>query len=113
MDPVVDDLSLVLQGKDGLVLIMGCCHAGLLNTCAHATKLFNSKIKALIGGTHMLEYKPEDVKHMGDVLENTYGTPQFYLNHCTGEKAIAQLRTRFGQAIVHDCFAGSELVFEI
>lgn len=112
-DPVVDDLSLVLQAKDGLVLIMGCCHAGLLNTCAHATKLFNKKIHALIGGTHMLEYTPEDVTHVGDTLENTYGAPQLYLNHCTGEKAISQLRARFGSDIVHDCFVGSELTFEM
>ncbi len=112
-DPVVDDLSLVLQTKDGLVLIMGCCHAGLLNTCAHATKLFNKKIKTLIGGTHMLEYTDEDVQHVGALLENTYGTPEIYLNHCTGEKAISQLKARFGKDKVHDCYVGSELTFEV
>jgi 7,8-dihydropterin-6-yl-methyl-4-(beta-D-ribofuranosyl)aminobenzene 5'-phosphate synthase len=112
-DPVIDDLSLILQAKDGLVLVTGCCHAGLLNTCTRATKLFDKTIKAIIGGAHMLEYSNEDVKHVGDILENTYSTPELYLNHCTGEKAINQLRTRFGSDIVHDCFAGSELTFEI
>jgi 7,8-dihydropterin-6-yl-methyl-4-(beta-D-ribofuranosyl)aminobenzene 5'-phosphate synthase len=112
-DPVIDDLSLILQAKEGLVIVNGCCHAGLLNTCARATKLFSKKIKAIIGGTHMVEYSTEDVKHVGDDLENMYGTPELYLNHCTGKEAIEQLRTRFGSAIVHDCFAGSELTFEI
>jgi 7,8-dihydropterin-6-yl-methyl-4-(beta-D-ribofuranosyl)aminobenzene 5'-phosphate synthase len=112
-DSVIDDLSLILQAKEGLVIVAGCCHAGLLNTCARATKLFNKRIRAIIGGTHMLEYSTEDVAHVGDVLENTYGTPELYLNHCTGEEVIKQLRTRFGSAIVHDCFAGSELTFEI
>lgn len=112
-DPAIDDLSLILQTRDGLVIITGCCHAGLLNTCAKATRLFDEKIKAVIGGTHMLEYSEEDVKHVGDVLENLYGTPELHLNHCTGVKAIQQLMNRFGSEIVHDCYAGTELIFEI
>jgi 7,8-dihydropterin-6-yl-methyl-4-(beta-D-ribofuranosyl)aminobenzene 5'-phosphate synthase len=112
-DPVIDDLSLILRAEDGLVMVTGCCHAGLLNTCARTTKLFGKRIKAIIGGTHMVEYSTEDVKHVGDVLENTYGTPELYLNHCTGKEVIEQLRTRFGSAMVHDCFAGTELTFRI
>jgi len=112
-DPVVDDLSLVLQAKDGLVIVTGCCHAGLLNTCAKAIRLFGQRIKAIIGGTHMLEYSREDVEHVGDALENLYGTPELYLNHCTGKKAIEQLRSRFESDVVYDCFVGTELTFEI
>lgn len=112
-DPIIDDLSLVLQTRDGLVVVTGCCHAGLLNTCAKATRLFGQKIKTIVGGTHMLEYSKEDVKHVGDVLENLYGTPDLYLNHCTGKKAIEQLKNRFGSTVVHDCFVGTELAFEI
>jgi 7,8-dihydropterin-6-yl-methyl-4-(beta-D-ribofuranosyl)aminobenzene 5'-phosphate synthase len=112
-DPVIDDLSLILEAKEGLVIVTGCCHAGLLNTCTRATKLFNKRIKAIIGGTNMLEYSTEDVEHVGDVLEKSYGTPELYLNHCTGKEVIEQLRTKFGSGIVHDCFAGSEVTFEI
>ena len=112
-DPVIDDLSLVLQTKEGLILITGCCHAGLLNTCARATQLFNDKIKAVIGGTHMLEYSEEDIGHVGGVLEKVYGTPELYLNHCTGKRAIEQLRRKFGPEVVRDCHVGTELFFGI
>jgi 7,8-dihydropterin-6-yl-methyl-4-(beta-D-ribofuranosyl)aminobenzene 5'-phosphate synthase len=112
-DPVIDDLCLILQTKDGLVIITGCCHAGILNACAKATKLFNNKIKALLGGTHMLRYSREDVKRVGDVLENLYGTPELYLNHCTGKKAIEQLENRFGLEVVHECHVGTELVYQV
>jgi 7,8-dihydropterin-6-yl-methyl-4-(beta-D-ribofuranosyl)aminobenzene 5'-phosphate synthase len=111
-DPVIDDLSLILQTKDGLVLLTGCCHAGLLNTCARAARLFNHRIIAILGGTHMLEYSQQDVDHVGDVLEKVYGTPQLYLNHCTGKEAIERLRGRFGLEVVHDCFVGTEMVFK-
>lgn len=112
-DPVADDLSLVLRTKNGLVIVAGCCHAGLLNTCTKATRLFGRKIHAVIGGTHMIEYSKEDIDHVGDVLEETYGIPLLYLNHCTGTKAIDQLRSRFGPNVVRDCFVGAELTFEI
>jgi metal-dependent hydrolase (beta-lactamase superfamily II) len=61
----------------------------------------------------MIEYSREDVEHVGNVLEKTYGTPLLYLNHCTGRKAIDQLRSRFGLDVVRDCFVGTELAFEI
>jgi 7,8-dihydropterin-6-yl-methyl-4-(beta-D-ribofuranosyl)aminobenzene 5'-phosphate synthase len=111
-DPVLDDLSLILQSKDGLVVITGCCHAGLLNTCAKATRLFNRKIKAIFGGTHMLEYSEEDVEHVGEVLKDVYGTPELYLNHCTGNKAIEFLKRKFGSETVHDCYVGTVATFE-
>ena len=111
-DPVIDDLSLVLRTRDGLVLITGCCHAGLLNTCAKATKLFNSKIRAVLGGAHMLEYSEGDIERVGEVLEKVYGTPELYLNHCTGKKAVERLRKRFGPETVHDCHVGTEITFK-
>jgi hypothetical protein len=61
----------------------------------------------------MLEYSKEDVEHVGDVLEKVYATPKLYLNHCTGKRAIEQLKVRFGPDIVHDCLVGTELTFEI
>lgn len=111
-DPIFDDLSLILQTKKGLVLITGCCHAGLLNVCRKATTLFNDKIRAIIGGTHMIVYSKEEINHVGNVLETRYGSPELHLNHCTGKKAISQLKKRFGSEIVQDCHVGTRLTFE-
>ena len=92
-DPVIDDLSLVLQAKDGLVMITGCCHAGLLNACARTTKLFGGPIRAIIGGTHMLAYSRTMLSTWEMCWRRSMGLPQLYLNHCTGKEAIEQLRT--------------------
>ena len=54
-DKVMDDLSLVCDTDNGLVLICGCCHAGLLNTLNKIEKKWpDKKIDAVIGGTHMM-----------------------------------------------------------
>jgi 7,8-dihydropterin-6-yl-methyl-4-(beta-D-ribofuranosyl)aminobenzene 5'-phosphate synthase len=112
-DPVLDDLSLVLNTKDGLVLITGCCHAGILNVCKKATMLFRKKISAIIGGVHMVEYSERDIDHVEAVLREVYELPQLYLCHCTGVKTIYRLKEKLGAKCVHDFFAGMEVSFEI
>lgn len=111
-DPINDDLSLILKTKEGLVLICGCCHVGLLNTCEYITKEYeNEKIVSIIGGTHMLRFTEEEVADVAKKMEK-YGKPTLYLGHCTGEKTIDQLRQHFGEEIVKQFHVGTELSFE-
>jgi 7,8-dihydropterin-6-yl-methyl-4-(beta-D-ribofuranosyl)aminobenzene 5'-phosphate synthase len=110
-DRVIDELSLILQTKDGLVIVTGCCHAGVLNTCAKAAELFHDKIKAIVGGTHMENFSDSEISRAGELLQARYGTPELYLNHCTSERAIHQLRDELGSDKVHDCHVGTVLSF--
>ncbi|MFX0102505.1 MAG: MBL fold metallo-hydrolase [Candidatus Hodarchaeota archaeon] len=112
IDPLIDDLSLVIKTKEGLVVVCGCCHSGLINTCAKIASDFDQKIIAIIGGTHMLRFGPEDINHVAQILQNIYGKPRLYLNHCTGKQNIQLLKEKFGDDIVHSYPAGSELIFE-
>jgi len=112
-DPMLDDLSLVLKTKKGLVLICGCCHAGLLNVLKQVDENHkNEKIHSILGGTHMVAFTGDEVTHVGDILESLYGTPQLYLNHCTGNHIIDQLKSRFGENIVKPCHVGTQLSFD-
>ncbi|MFX1283410.1 MAG: MBL fold metallo-hydrolase [Promethearchaeota archaeon] len=122
VDPVVDDQSVVLDTKEGLVLITGCCHAGLLNTLEHVTKLKNKPFKAIIGGTHMVRFSKNEVEQVANVLEEKYGVPDLYLNHCTDNFPLPSvkktpvtkiLKQRFGTAKIRTCAVGTELNFEI
>ena len=113
-DPMLDDLSLVLKTKKGLVLICGCCHAGLLNVLNLVSiNHKDEKIHAILGGTHMVAFTREDVIRVGDILETRYGVPQLYLNHCTGNHIIDQLKRRFSDEIVKECHAGTKLIFQL
>ncbi len=112
-DPMLDDLSLVLKTKKGLVLICGCCHAGLLNVLKQVAENHkDEKIHSILGGTHMVAFTGDEVTHVGDILESRYGTPQLYLNHCTGNHIIEQLKARFGENIVKPCHVGTQLSFD-
>jgi 7,8-dihydropterin-6-yl-methyl-4-(beta-D-ribofuranosyl)aminobenzene 5'-phosphate synthase len=110
-DPYQDDMSLVLETQAGLVVVCGCCHAGLLNTLAHVQRTFRRPIIAILGGTHLVEADETHLKRVIDVLRDTYSSPHLYLNHCTGQRAYVALASAFGDR-VKPFPVGAELNFE-
>jgi len=110
-DPYRDDLSMVLVTQRGLVVICGCCHAGLLNTLAHVRRTFPLPIHMLIGGTHLISMDGASLKHVVDVLKKEYPHIEYYPNHCTGEQAFQALTQEFGTK-VHACPAGTIIEIE-
>ncbi|NHJ46974.1 MAG: MBL fold metallo-hydrolase [Asgard group archaeon] len=111
-DKMIDDLNLVVQTKDGLVIVCGCCHAGLLNTLEQVSNQYpGSKINAILGGTHMTRYSGEEVEFVAKGLIENYDKPKLYFNHCSGKNVIDQLLEIFGPEIVDDCLIGKKLEF--
>ena len=108
-DPYRDDISLVMETKHGLVLLCGCCHAGLLNTMNHVRAQFEAGIAAVVGGTHLGSMNARQMKEMVVKLRG-WGPPRLYPNHCTGITAFVTLSSAFG-SLVAPCPAGVRLVF--
>lgn len=107
-DPYEDDMALVLETDRGLVLLCGCCHAGLLNTLACVRHTFGRPITAVFGGTHLVSASPAELEHIVAVLEERYPEMTYYVNHCTGEDAYVALVNAFGRH-VHPCPAGTRV----
>ncbi len=64
-DPLADDVSLVVSTKHGLVLLLGCAHAGLANILRYVLeKTGRDRIYAVLGGTH-LGFAGEDAVRSG------------------------------------------------
>lgn len=110
-DPYLDDMSMVIEAKEGLILVCGCCHAGLLNTMAHVRKVFERPITVVMGGSHLVSADDDYLQHVIDVLRKDYHPVRFYLNHCTGERAVIALSNAFGE-LVQPFPVGSQLVFD-
>ena len=108
-DPYRDDMALVLETGKGLVVLCGCCHAGLLNTLAHVRRAFGVDITAVAGGTHLLQADEAHLRRVIEVLREL-GTPQLYLNHCTGQRAYVTLAQAFGEKVA-PCPVGTSLSF--
>jgi len=108
-DPYSDDMALVLETAKGLVVICGCCHAGLLNTLACVRRIFGTDIAAVIGGTHLISADEAHLKRVIEALRELR-VPRLYPNHCTGERAYIALVQALGERVA-PCPAGCTLDF--
>ena len=98
-DPIMDDQALWIDTGDGLVVCVGCCHAGLINTL-HAVQRASgtSRLRAVIGGFHLLN---ASVDRLGQTLNALRSiAPEMLVPcHCTGDPAVRQLQERFGDRV--------------
>ena len=108
-DLFLDDQSLVVEANGELVVILGCCHAGLINTLEHVRRSFDAPIRAVLGGTHLHRAKEKELADIASALSDEYRVRELYLNHCTGE-AGQRLAWFLGDR-VHPCPTGSCLRF--
>lgn len=110
-DPYRDDMALVLETGSGLVVLCGCCHAGLLNTLAHVRRTFGVDITAVAGGTHLLQADEAHLRRVIEVLRE-FGVSRLYMNHCTGQRAYVTLAQAFGEAVA-PCPVGTSFEFSV
>jgi 7,8-dihydropterin-6-yl-methyl-4-(beta-D-ribofuranosyl)aminobenzene 5'-phosphate synthase len=108
-DPYNDDLSLVLETREGLVLVCGCCHAGLLNVLAQVRFAFGADPAVIVGGIHLAHASEPLLSHVVEELRG-YGPPRMWLGHCTGDRAQQVMGQAFGSDI-QLCQAGTILRF--
>jgi 7,8-dihydropterin-6-yl-methyl-4-(beta-D-ribofuranosyl)aminobenzene 5'-phosphate synthase len=95
-DHLFDDLALVIRLEEGLLVLLGCAHSGLINTLRHVLEITGeTKIYALMGGTHLKEASPEQVEETLDQLAD-FGLQKIGVSHCTGFAASAALARRYG-----------------
>lgn len=94
-DSFCDDQSLVLRTGQGLILLLGCCHAGLINTLRHVSaQTGESRFHAVIGGTHLGFC---DATQLEQTIRNLKKWPvnRLAVSHCTGFSAAARLQQAF------------------
>lgn len=97
-DPFDDDQSLVITTSRGLVVLLGCCHAGLINTLTHiAEKTGRTDISTVIGGTHLGFCSPQQLDQTIAALRS-WQISKLAVSHCTGFAAAARLKQEFPTA---------------
>jgi 7,8-dihydropterin-6-yl-methyl-4-(beta-D-ribofuranosyl)aminobenzene 5'-phosphate synthase len=97
-DTVPEDLSLVVDTERGLVVLVGCGHAGIVNTLVHARRFVReAPIHALVGGFHLFALDDERLAWTGEKLREA-GVENLVGAHCTGIEAVYRLRERLGLA---------------
>ena len=99
-DTIIDDRSLILDTKKGLVVIFGCAHRGVINTLKYATKLTGIKnVHAILGGIHLMSADQAKLKKIFRCLKD-YHIEKMILGHCTGFYTTAGFVNEFGNKII-------------
>ncbi len=101
-DAIKDDQALAVKlAGDGLVVISGCAHSGIINSVLRVTELAEeSRVAAVIGGFHFIGPDMEPVIEE-TVRELKRFSPDLIMPmHCTGWNGINRLQTEFPKAFV-------------
>lgn len=99
-DTVNDDTSLYYSCQDGIVVLSGCSHSGLVNTVEYGFKLTGkNRLIGWIGGTHLGPASKQQQDKTLCRLEEY--CPRFVSAcHCTGFAMLAELQRRVGAGFV-------------
>lgn len=105
-DNIPEDQSLVIDTEQGLVLISGCGHAGIINTVEYARKVVRpAPLHAAVGGFHLLDGSDPALDFTADKLRE-FGVANLVGAHCTGIESVFHLRQRAGLSR-RSCVVGS------
>lgn len=95
-DRYLDDQAVIITTEQGLVVITGCAHRGIINTLYHAQQITGVEaIHALIGGGHLVDASEERLWLTIGALKEL-NVQKLGLCHCTGLPAITLMAHEFG-----------------
>lgn len=93
-DEFIDELNLVVETDEGLVVISGCAHRGMVNILYSAREYFQEKIWGIIGGSHLVRATPQRIKKTIDEFKKI-DPGIIALGHCTGFEALCRFKKEF------------------
>ena len=110
------ELLLVIKEHNGLVVLTGCSHRGILNMVETVEEQFRSiKIKAVLGGFHLMNPRTkkmseneEIVLDIGKKLYEKSNVEMVYSGHCTGKEAYILLKEQLKEKL--DYFATGRVI---
>jgi 7,8-dihydropterin-6-yl-methyl-4-(beta-D-ribofuranosyl)aminobenzene 5'-phosphate synthase len=99
-DKVPEDQALFINlRKQGILLVSGCAHAGIINTLQCALDVTKTKLYGFVGGTHLIIPKePRFTETLKKLRE--FDLKLVSPAHCTGHKSIAAMNQAFPEAFV-------------
>ncbi len=87
-DFVTDDSAIALLLTDGLFIITGCGHAGIVNTIKHAKNITGeNRLYGIMGGFHLKSVNRQTKETVRYLTENRVS--HVYPSHCTEYPALS------------------------
>lgn len=92
--------ALVLDGEDGLVVLVGCSHPGIVSIIEAVKRhVGNKKVALVAGGFHLRSAPGPDVEAIASSLR-ALDVSRLAPSHCTGDQAIEILGRHWPEALL-------------
>jgi 7,8-dihydropterin-6-yl-methyl-4-(beta-D-ribofuranosyl)aminobenzene 5'-phosphate synthase len=109
--PVQDDQALFVITSQGLLVLSGCAHRGIINTLLYAIKITGvEQIHTVVGGTHLLNTSMGQQERTADMFLEL-NVRKVGVSHCTGLKPACYLAQRLGAERFFFNNAGTVITF--
>jgi len=95
MGDSIKEQALILETSNGLVIISGCAHPGVVNVVREAKELFKVEVYLVMGGFHLAGMSNAGIREIIRMLKDL-GVKKVAPSHCIGEKAIGFFREAWG-----------------
>jgi 7,8-dihydropterin-6-yl-methyl-4-(beta-D-ribofuranosyl)aminobenzene 5'-phosphate synthase len=92
----IAEQALVVQSDEGLVVVTGCAHPGVLEMVRRAKETVSGDVALVMGGFHLGGASPGRVAQVGEGMRKL-GVERIAPCHCTGEEAIQLLAKEYGE----------------
>ncbi|TAJ33173.1 MAG: MBL fold metallo-hydrolase [Reyranella sp.] len=112
-DPFLMDERMMIVNVAGLGLVVfsACSHAGIVNVCTEARRLFpDAPIHAVMGGLHLGGVMEHIIPQTVEGLR-PFDVGYFIAGHCTGWHALHALANAYGERVSQSA-VGTKYVFE-
>jgi len=105
-DPLMDDQAMYIETPAGTVVVLGCAHAGVVNTLDYIAELTGGdRICAVLGGMHLVRATDQRLEATIEALRR-YDIRKIGAAHCTGTRATSCLWSQLPDACF-ECCVGS------
>jgi len=96
------ELSLAIETPEGIVLVVGCSHPGIVRI-VEAARGIDPRIHLIAGGFHLVTAPDDEIARELARLKDVHKVGWIAAGHCTGEPTFAALANVFGE---RDLYAG-------
>ena len=99
MGDSIKEQSMVIGSSEGLIVITGCAHPGIVKIVKSVKNYFKEDIYMVLGGFHLLPYNDDQVREVIRQLKRL-GVRKIASSHCTGKRQIELIREAWGEDFV-------------
>jgi 7,8-dihydropterin-6-yl-methyl-4-(beta-D-ribofuranosyl)aminobenzene 5'-phosphate synthase len=107
----VREQSLIVSTDQGLVIITGCAHPGVLSVLRKAGEITGDKVYLVLGGFHLGGASASEIESIIDGFEQI-GVTRVAPCHCSGDTARELFRDHYGEGYI-ECGVGRRIVLSL